>query len=1554
MARHLLLVLLLWCTALPGMAAEFNATSDNFSTSYLSTNSTAGEGAWRIYNDKVSPPLAPVAGAFVLQANSLLYNGISNGIGIQAAGVASDNPSYDVLGTSLDMILARATDNQGIYVVARSPGDLLITPALLVPLNPSVAMTWTAAPWGPDYAAHLGETLSYEVVSLAATAPRSGLAGCLKIEETNSYNSQKRTFYWKVGTPWPVEVQDDRSFDAGPTLSWTATPVADVILPADPVGVWVRQGGNLAIGEYRMIAFFANGTWGRFQRLAAQNGTSLWQIGTWRVTVPGTIETTVTYRVGNPLHLDGLGSINNNSFSQSPTGALTFNGETYDRTAQTGMPGAYWFGQDPDGFGVIADLDGLADSGDEPWAGLAVFANNAYVYWEDDGSATVGSEWGTTANMNLSGFDATVVGDENGFSGFSTGAMFAMFNPGGLLASSILPGMGVGIRIAGAEFPVLYNSNGATSGTAPTQQFKVQGVTLELRTNSGTLERTGFTFDGWNSAANGSGTAYAEGASYTANAPAILFAAWTPITYAVTYDGNGATSGTTPGSQVKVQGVTLELRTNSGALTRTGFTFAGWNTAANGLGTPYTEGASYTTDAAITLFAAWTPIPTFAVTYDGNGATSGTVPGAQVKVQGVTLVLSTNSGTLARTGFTFAGWNTAADGLGTPYAEGASYTADATVTLFAAWTPIPTYAVTYDSNGSTSGTAPGSQVKVQGVTLVLSNNSGTLARTGFTFAGWNTAADGLGTPYAEGGNYTTDAAVTLFATWTPNPTYAVTYDGNGATSGTAPGSQVKVQGVTLVLSTNSGTLARAGFTFAGWNTATDGLGTPYAEGASYTADAAVTLFAAWTPIPTFSVTYDSNGATSGTAPGAQVKVQGVTLVLSTNSGTLARTGFTFAGWNTAADGSGTAYAEGANYTADAAVTLHAAWTPIPTYAVTYDGNGATTGTPPAGQTKTLGVNLTLSASIGGLGKTAALFGGWNTAANGSGTTYMPGDVYTLDAPLTLFAIWTAVPGGGSPSFGFVDGNKVRQVIGGDRVSLPLRVSPNLNLELLASVVITTPFAGLDAANGNWPSPAGTASSLELISSVLYQRLAPGVTEQALVLTIPSGVSGTMTISFGPEVQGLINTGLTSSVVIRAASTTPMTDGASAYVAGQNLSPFSVQAGDTLTQQALSGTAASGPQDLNLVAVNGTPPYTATVQSGSAEIRPWKPFVAAVDWDLDGNADTGQWFTIVPRSAGIITIRISDSVGQSRDSNLTVAAGASGSATVNVPASSGQETVYTLAGAAGFGGVDALLARFQGNGANSLVRRGFVYGPQSKAWFELPTLPTEGKPLPWDGFYLADRTGEDLNLTVEALGVPPYIPLYPGWNVLALPPLRQGSGAVLPSISATDLDLYDEFGNTIARSAFSQVMGQPQTWNGSTFVTLTTIAVGQGFFLKNNLSGANPRMLYLVPGRQALSGGARQAKSAENSAKAISLKTHTRETTGGTEIVPTTGIMGQPPAPPASSSTPPTSSSGGGCGGGSAAAFLLLSLGLLFNRRQLLVVRVARETNKSNCNDSSLR
>jgi uncharacterized protein (TIGR02145 family)/uncharacterized repeat protein (TIGR02543 family) len=227
---------------------------------------------------------------------------------------------------------------------------------------------------------------------------------------------------------------------------------------------------------------------------------------------------------------------------------------------------------------------------------------------------------------------------------------------------------------------------------------------------------------------------------------------------------------------------------------------------------------------------------------------------------------------------------------------------------------VATYAVTYNAGtGVTCVTVLANQTKTQNVALTLSTAVPT--RTGYAFAGWNTSANGSGTSYASGASYTANAGVTLYAQWTVN-TYTVTYNANNGTG--APGNQTKTHDITLTLS--SAVPTRTGYAFAGWNTSANGTGTSYASGASYTANARVTLYSQWTA-NTYTVTYNANNGTG--APANQTKTHDVALTLST--AVPARTGYAFAGWNTSANGSGTSYASGASYTANAAVTLYAQW-----------------------------------------------------------------------------------------------------------------------------------------------------------------------------------------------------------------------------------------------------------------------------------------------------------------------------------------------------------------------------------------------------------------------------------------------------------------------------------------------------------------------------------------------------------------------------------------------------------------------------------------------------
>lgn len=149
---------------------------------------------------------------------------------------------------------------------------------------------------------------------------------------------------------------------------------------------------------------------------------------------------------------------------------------------------------------------------------------------------------------------------------------------------------------------------------------------------------------------------------------------------------------------------------------------------------------------------------------------------------------------------------------------------------------------------------------------------------------------------------------------------------------------------------------------------------------------------AWT---SYTVSYNANGGSG--APSAQTKWKDQTLKLSTTKPT--RTGYTFQGWATSSSGS-VAYASGANYTANAAVTLYAVWKAV-TYTVSYNANGGSGA--PGNQTKTYGVNLTLSSTKPT--RTNYIFKGWGTSASATTVAYAAGGSYTNNAAITLYAIW---------------------------------------------------------------------------------------------------------------------------------------------------------------------------------------------------------------------------------------------------------------------------------------------------------------------------------------------------------------------------------------------------------------------------------------------------------------------------------------------------------------------------------------------------------------------
>ncbi len=511
-------------------------------------------------------------------------------------------------------------------------------------------------------------------------------------------------------------------------------------------------------------------------------------------------------------------------------------------------------------------------------------------------------------------------------------------------------GGGGGNRAASAPtFTVTYQGNASTGGTAPIDSNTyTSGQAVPVLGNTGSLARTGYSFAGWNTRANGTGTRYTQGQTFAmGGADVTLYASWTTVpTLTVSYDGNGSTSGALPvDSTPYTEGQAVTVLGSAPVPVRAGYSFAGWNTRADGTGTSYTPGQTFSIGASdVVLYATWSaPSPTYRVTYSGNGNTGGTVPvDPTLYNPGQPVVVLGNTGGLDRTGYAFRGWNTRADGTGSPYLEGETFPIDppSDVVLYASWspvTPIPTFRVTYSGSGSTGGAVPVDSIQyTAGQTVTVLGNTGGLSRTGFFFAAWNTRADGTGTTYTPGQTFSIGLGdVAFYAIWsTVAPTYHVIYSGNDNTGGSAPAdSSTYTLGQSVTTLGNTGGLVRTHYSFAGWNTRSDGGGTTYAPGQTFSIGAGdVVFYALWSPLPTYTVTYDANGASGGLVPYDDHRYypgdQATAYTRVDQNIWKAQDGFywTFAGWNTAANGSGAMYTIGQKFTMGSAnVTLYAQW-----------------------------------------------------------------------------------------------------------------------------------------------------------------------------------------------------------------------------------------------------------------------------------------------------------------------------------------------------------------------------------------------------------------------------------------------------------------------------------------------------------------------------------------------------------------------------------------------------------------------------------------------------
>ena len=416
----------------------------------------------------------------------------------------------------------------------------------------------------------------------------------------------------------------------------------------------------------------------------------------------------------------------------------------------------------------------------------------------------------------------------------------------------------------------------------------------------------------------------------------------------VHYDLNGG-SGSLPDTIVHNDG-TMTFPDDLSGITMDGYYISGWSSSitgesfAAGATTDHEQLSKMQNDGRVTFIAQWekgaTKVPMILeLEYDD---VSSTITDYYDKGN----VTAPENPFGDRTGYDFTGWNTESDGTGISYAVGDSIDSTTTVVLYAQWTRKTAaecadgdqVVVSFDANGGTGSMA--SQNASAECSYTVPDPSYT--RDGYTFKYWSTLRNGDGAAFRAGASTVMTDDITLYAIWDKDTVvdtdkYQVLFDSNGSATGSMDSITV-ASGESITVPQNGFT--RSGYEFTGWNTRSDGTGTSYAAGDSYTpeSDGAI-LYAQWRLVDstkaTFTVTLNPNGGSGGA-----ILVGGTSDGVTLYDKSITRSGYTISSWTMTADGKGDSYADKSTIHPTSDITLYAQWTKTGTG----KDNESTTGT----------------------------------------------------------------------------------------------------------------------------------------------------------------------------------------------------------------------------------------------------------------------------------------------------------------------------------------------------------------------------------------------------------------------------------------------------------------------------------------------------------------------------------------------------------------------------------------------------------------------------------
>lgn len=359
--------------------------------------------------------------------------------------------------------------------------------------------------------------------------------------------------------------------------------------------------------------------------------------------------------------------------------------------------------------------------------------------------------------------------------------------------------------------------------------------------------RDNYSFQGWGTSANAtSGVDLRNVSSYST-----LYAIWSPV-YTMTFDASGGqwSGGATTTDILTAYGSVLYL---PDAPERTSYTFGGWNTKADGSGDVFTLSTEVTQPSS-RVYAQWVPIASakYNVTFVTNGGTS-------VSSQQTNRIETSPS--TSRNGYTLEGWYrdsalNESDKVAFPYSVASDQT------LYAKWTAV-TGSVTLNDNGGSGGS--GSVIATFDQAMP---SASVPVREGYTFTGYFDQPVG-GTSYydssmASARNWDrTETSATLYAQWTAIELTAV-FNANGGKYSGDVNEEAKKQTYDAKYVLPDVNPVRDGFTFASWNTASDGQGSTVTVNTTVTSAVYHTVYAVWTELGNITITYATDNANYGT------------------------------------------------------------------------------------------------------------------------------------------------------------------------------------------------------------------------------------------------------------------------------------------------------------------------------------------------------------------------------------------------------------------------------------------------------------------------------------------------------------------------------------------------------------------------------------------------------------------------------------------------------------------------------------------------------------------